>query len=239
MEQERGNHTVALDRAKDAAKKERLVCRQREQQGLVDQMNADLTYAACLNLAIQHQHNGNDQEAMAIYSQLVKNKQYQYAGRFRVNMGNIYYAQKKFPTAIKMFRMALDQIPAHVQGARYKIFRNIGHAFFQMRQFVDAVEAYENVLVNDGSNLDYITGFNLILCYYALGDHEKMKQGMEDEEEEIDALGGIDSPKAGGNGLDDVARDVLSHDGPDALREDVKRRQREAVRYILNAAQLI
>ena len=36
---------MALDRAKDAAKKERLVCRQREQQGLVDQMNADLTSA--------------------------------------------------------------------------------------------------------------------------------------------------------------------------------------------------
>jgi intraflagellar transport protein 88 len=247
---ENGDLSGALEKAKEAAKKERLVCRQREQQGLADQMNADLTYAACLNLAIQHQHNGNDQEAMAIYNQLVKNKQYQYAGRFRVNMGNIYYAQKKYPTAIKMFRMALDQIPAHVQGARYKIFRNIGHAFFQMRQFVDAVEAYENVLVNDGSNLDYITGFNLILCYYALGDHEKMKQGferlisiqqvgMEDEEEEIDALGGIDSPKAGGGGLDEVAKDVLSHDGPDALREDIKRRQREAVRYILHAAQLI
>ena len=27
--------------------------------------------------------------------------------------------------------------------------------------------------------------------------------------------------------------------GPDALREDIKRRQREAVRYILHAAQLI
>ena len=50
-----------------------------------------------------------------------------------------------------------------VQGARYKIFRNIGHAFFQMRQFVDAVEAYENVLVNDGQNLDYITGARGVL----------------------------------------------------------------------------
>ena len=62
-----GDHGGALDKAKEAAKKERLVCRQREQQGLADQMNADLTYAVCLNLAIQHQHNGNDQEAMAIY----------------------------------------------------------------------------------------------------------------------------------------------------------------------------
>jgi hypothetical protein len=27
-------------------------------------------------------------------------------------MGNIYYDQKKFPQAIKMYRMALDQIPS-------------------------------------------------------------------------------------------------------------------------------
>ena len=28
-------------------------------------------------------------------------------------MGNIYYEQKKYPSAIKMCRMALDQIPLH------------------------------------------------------------------------------------------------------------------------------
>ena len=28
-------------------------------------------------------------------------------------MGNIYYEQKKYPSAIKMCRMALDQIPWH------------------------------------------------------------------------------------------------------------------------------
>ncbi len=32
-------------------------------------------------------------------------------GRLRVNMGNVYYEQKKYPLAIKNYRMALDQIP--------------------------------------------------------------------------------------------------------------------------------
>ena len=34
------------------------------------------------------------------------------SGRLRVNMGNIYYEQRKYPQAIKMYRMALDQIPS-------------------------------------------------------------------------------------------------------------------------------
>lgn len=42
---------------------------------------------------------------------MVKNKQYPAAGRLRVNMGNIYFEQKKYPNAIKMYRMALDQVP--------------------------------------------------------------------------------------------------------------------------------
>jgi intraflagellar transport protein 88 len=50
-------------------------------------------------------------QALHTYQLIVKNKQYQNAGRLRVNMGNIYYEQKKYPNAIKMYRMALDQVP--------------------------------------------------------------------------------------------------------------------------------
>ena len=31
--------------------------------------------------------------------------------RLRINIGNIYFEQKKYLQAIKMYRMALDQIP--------------------------------------------------------------------------------------------------------------------------------
>jgi len=241
MTREQGKIREALDKAKEAGKKERQLCRRRENQQLLDQLNVDLTYAVCLNLAIQHQANDNDQEALTIYQQIVKNKQYPFSGRFRVNMGNIYFKQEKWTAAIKMYRMALDQIPNNVQAIRFKIMRNIGHAFFKMHQFPDAIDSYENLLSHNGQHLDFMTGFNLILCYYALGDKDKMKDGfsklleieqvgLEDEDEEEAE---IDSPTNGGKDHRNLT------EGDDALREDVKRRQREAARFIVNAANLI
>jgi len=237
---EAGNFREALEKAKEAGKKERQLCRIREQQNLLDQLNVDLTYAVCLNLAIQHQANDNDNEALTIYTQIVKNKQYPFSGRFRVNMGNIYFKQEKWTGAIKMYRMALDQIPNNVQAIRFKIMRNIGHAFFKMHQFPDAIDSYENLLMHSAQHLDFMTGFNLILCYYALGDKDKMKSGflkllnieqvgLEDFDEEEDLSLDQNGPKP----------DKQMAEGDDALREDIKRRQREAARFIVNAANLI
>ena len=42
--------------------------------------------------------NGNDNEALTIYTQIVKNKQYPQAGRLRVNMGNICVGDYQFNT---------------------------------------------------------------------------------------------------------------------------------------------
>merc|ERR1719262_974130 len=241
---EQGKLREALEKAKEAGKKERKLCHLREQQNLLEQLNVDLTYAVCLNLAIQHQANDNDNEALTIYTQIVKNKQYPFSGRFRVNMGNIYFKQAKYTSAIKMYRMALDQIPNNVQAIRFKIMRNIGHAFFKMHQFPDAIDSYESLLMHGAQHLDFMTGFNLVLCYYALGDKDKMKSGflkllnieqvgLEDfDEEEMDLL---DSPS--GAKANDPARQLA--EGDDALREDIKRRQREAARFIVNAANLI
>mmetsp|Transcript_19843 Transcript_19843/g.46131 ORF Transcript_19843/g.46131 Transcript_19843/m.46131 type:complete len:826 (+) Transcript_19843:62-2539(+) len=240
-----GNVREALEKAKEAGKKERQLCRLREQQNLLDQLNVDLTYAVCLNLAIQHQANDNDNEALTIYTQIVKNKQYPFSGRFRVNMGNIYFKQEKWTGAIKMYRMALDQIPNNVQAIRFKIMRNIGHAFFKMHQFPDAIDSYENLFMHGAAHLDFMTGFNLILCYYALGDKDKMKSGflkllnieqdgLEDFDEEELELQMDSSENAKGN---NPARSLA--EGDDALREDIKRRQRAAARFIVNAANLI
>lgn len=245
LAKEEGKPRDALEKAKEAGKKERQLCRLREQNNLLDALNVDLTYTVCLNLAIQHDANDNDNEALAIYTQIVKNKQYPASGRFRVNMGNIYFKQGKWTSAIKMYRMALDQVSNDMIAMRLKITRNIGHAFFKMHQFTDAVESYENLLANAEQFLDFVTGFNIILCYYALGNQEKMKAsflkllnieqpGLEDfeeeEDEDEDDPGGLSSTQAKENKL---------IKGDDALREDVKRRQREAAKLIMNAANLI
>ena len=57
------------------------------------------------------------------------------AGRLRVNMGNIYFEQRKFPAAIKMYRMALDQVPPADRSARMRMLRNIAIAFVKLGQY--------------------------------------------------------------------------------------------------------
>eukprot|EP01049_Picozoa_sp_SAG25_P007622 SAG25_NODE_632_length_6316_cov_2.511983_8_plen_148_part_00 len=123
-----------------------MLCKQREAAGLVDQINIDLTYSVCFNLANQYHANKQYTEALNTFSLIVKNKQYAQAGRLRVNMGNIYYEQKKYPMAIKMYRMALDQIPNTTKELRYKIMRNIGHASFRMGSYQDAMQSYEEIM---------------------------------------------------------------------------------------------
>lgn len=53
----------------------------------------------------------------------------------RINMGNIYFEQHKYPSAIKMYRMALDQVPLTSRSVRSKILRNIGVAFMRVGQY--------------------------------------------------------------------------------------------------------
>lgn len=95
---------------------------------------------------VQYHLNKMHQEALNTYNLLVKNKQYAHSGRLRVNMGNIHFEQAKYPLAIKMYRMALDQVPPTAKDLRLKIQRNIGNAFVKMGQFQDAINAYESIM---------------------------------------------------------------------------------------------
>jgi intraflagellar transport protein 88 len=91
--------------------KEKSLRKLRESTSTIDAINLDLSYCAVFNLAVSLEANGMIQEALTKYTEIIKSKQFQHAGRLRVNMGNIYFQQKKYLNAIKMYRMALDIIP--------------------------------------------------------------------------------------------------------------------------------
>lgn len=220
---------VALEKAKEAGKKERILSRFREKNGLTDQLNFDLTYAVCFNLANQYHANGMYMEALNTYSVVVKNKQYAAGGRLRVNMGNIYYQQKKYPSAIKMYRMAMDQIGSTSREMRFRIMRNIGNSFVRLGQFQDAIQSYEAIM--DGQ-VDPQTAFNLILCYYALGDPDKMKKGFIQ-------LINVQTDIFEGDDEDDV---LDKKDDPfkvDDLAKTRGKRKKQLHKYVLTAAKLI
>ncbi|CAH8549999.1 unnamed protein product [Schistosoma mattheei] len=168
--------TLALEKAKEASRKERVLARQREQLGVADQINLDLTYSVLFNLANRYTANGMYQEALNTYQAIVRNKMFAHAGRLKVNMGNIYYVQKNYSKAIKFFRMGLDQVPNTHKLMRIKIMQNIGISFVKLGQFSEAITAFEHIMQEEP---DTKTGFNLIVCYFIKGDRNKMKYAFQ------------------------------------------------------------
>jgi intraflagellar transport protein 88 len=125
-----------------------------------------------LNHALCLEASGMFQEALTKYNEIIKGKQYNFAGRIRVNMGNIYYHQQKYAASIKMYKMALDILPSTSKEMRYKITKNIGHSYVKLGQYQDAITHYEQIL--KGSP-DHKTAYNLIICLYTTGDKMRMK----------------------------------------------------------------
>ncbi|RLN44131.1 hypothetical protein BBJ28_00010611 [Nothophytophthora sp. Chile5] len=233
----------ALHLAKDAGRKERAFNKHCEQHGLADLLNIDLTYAVFFNLANAYHLNGLWKEAIQSYTPIVKNKQYAQGGRLRVNMGNIYFEQQQFPTAIRMYRMALDQIPNTSKEVRYKIKRNIGAAQIKLGHYQDAAATFEDVM--DG-NADFQSGFNLIICYYAIGEHEKMRRGFTNlitipmeglsEEEEEEASLANESKESDNDHTS--SKEHLHSLKADGLKAEIRARRKKAMDYILVAAKL-
>lgn len=59
---------------------------------------------------------------------------------------------------------------------RTKINQNIGIAFVKLGQYNDAATTFRTIMSEEPN---FRTGFNLILCNYALGDRDEMKRSFE------------------------------------------------------------
>ena len=54
--------------------------------------------------------------------------------------------------------------------------QNVSVAFVKLGQYGDAITSFEHVMTEEPN---FRTGFNLILCYFALGDQDKMRRTFE------------------------------------------------------------
>uniref|UniRef100_A0A8C4UPL6 Intraflagellar transport protein 88 homolog n=1 Tax=Falco tinnunculus TaxID=100819 RepID=A0A8C4UPL6_FALTI len=229
-----GDLKLALEKAKEAGRKERVLVRQREQMATPENINLDLTYSVLFNLASQYAANEMYAEALNTYQVIVKNKMFSNGGRLKVNMGNIYLKQRNYSKAIKFYRMALDQIPSVHKEMRIKIMQNIGVAFIKTGQYFDAISSFEHIM-SMSPNLK--AGFNLILCYFAVGNGEQMKKAFQKliaVPLEVDYDDKYISPN------DDPHTNLLMEAiKNDSLRQIERERKSMAEEYIMTAAKLI
>jgi len=124
------------------------------------------------NLAEQYERNDLHIEALNTYSIMTKNKMFPHVNQLKINMGNIYYNMGIYQKAVKMYRMALDSVPKNLSQLRLKIRENIGILFVRMGSYSDAASSFEFIM---SERADIKSGIHLLLCYYAMGDVEKIK----------------------------------------------------------------
>ncbi|XP_058465292.1 intraflagellar transport protein 88 homolog [Malaya genurostris] len=167
---------AGLAKAKEASSLDRTLLRMRDQDGGSYTHNFDLTFFVLFNLANVYAKNEMYIEALNTYTLMTKNKMFPNVNRLKINMGNIYFQLGLYTKAIKMYRMALDQVPSNQKELRLKITHNIGILFIKMGQYSDAATSFEFIMSEKG---DLKTGLHLILCYYALGDVEKIKHAFQ------------------------------------------------------------
>ncbi|NXS34916.1 IFT88 protein, partial [Pomatostomus ruficeps] len=229
-----GDLKLALEKAKEAGRQERELLRQREQITPSENINLDLTYTVLLNLASQYVANEMYAEALTTYQVIVKNKMFSNGGILKVNMGNIYLKQRNYSKAIKFYRMALDQITSSHKQMRIKIMGNIGVAFIKTGQYTDAISSFEEIM-SISPNLK--SAFNLILCYFAIGNGEQMKKAFKNLIEvplEVDCEDKYISLN------DDLHTNLLIEAiKNDSLSQIERERKSLAEKYIMTAAKLI
>lgn len=227
---ERRSFKEALDKAKEAGRRERAVVKYREQQDVVESMNIDLTFTVLFNLAQQYMANDMANEALNTYQIIVKNKMFPNSGRLKVNIGNIYFKKKDYNKAIKYYRMALDQVPSIQKETRINILNNIGVAFIKMGKYDDAMSTFEHCVEE---RADFKTALNMVLTAYCLEDADRMRDGFQ---KLLDVPLDDDEENKPSDKDDVLMTQVLNND---SLRQFARRQRADAERAILTAAKTI
>jgi intraflagellar transport protein 88 len=247
-----GELRVALEKAKEATTEEKNLRKFREHKGIQEGTNNDLTYSVMYLSGHFHHRNGLLDEALKKYEYCVNkknSKRFTHGGRLRVNMGNIYFEQKKFAEAITQYKRALDIIPTSFKDVRYKILRNLGNvcrARAQSGDFDDAIRHFEEAI--EGGNSDYRAAMNLVVANVSLENTEQIKTSYSNmlhirklaQEEaatraEEDAAVAADREELD----EDEEAELPEISSADALVHEERERARFADRHIIAASKLI
>lgn len=178
-----GDAVMALERAKEAGKRERALVRHRDAKGLSDDNNIDLTFSVFFTLANAYALNGFHAEALRTYDIIYRNKDYDSPGRVKINVGNIHFSKGDYSEALKHYKMALDQLTADNKHLRLRVERNLGVTLIKLGRYQEAIERLEAVVEQFDdtapTDADFGAAFNLVVCYFALGDRALMKRGFQ------------------------------------------------------------
>ena len=157
----------SLNKAKDAIKNEEALKKYKKEHALASEGQVELSFTVWFSVALSYEANDMPDEAKKAYIVLTKLRDHPLAGKARINLGNIHYAEHDYLSAIKMYKMALDLVLSHDKETVAKIRCNIGVALFHHGQIRDAIKNFEESM---NASPNHRAGFNLLVCHLALGN---------------------------------------------------------------------
>ncbi|CAF0743268.1 unnamed protein product [Didymodactylos carnosus] len=230
---EKADTQEALRKAEEALKIEKNLSRYREEQNL-GESDIGLSGFVILNCANMYSKCGMNSEALNQYNIILKGKLLPVSSRLRINIGNVFLHTKHHAKALKMYRMALDQIPEQNADLKFKVRENIAAVHIEMGQYNEAAQCYESI-VQERPN--YRSGFNLLLCYHTLGQREKTKRAFTDLLKIPFLSSDDDNYQAPPE--DKQANLVMEAIRDDRLRTFERKRRRFAEHVIVTAAKIV
>ncbi|ESO03760.1 hypothetical protein HELRODRAFT_79910 [Helobdella robusta] len=236
MANSKRDYQIALEKAYEAERKEKLLVDLKKR--LIpnnEQVNLDLNYAVKFNLANQQAANNMDNEAIATFQSLVKNKTFSHSGRLKVNIGNIHFKMRQYDKAVKFYKMALDQVSNEYKNMNTKIKQNICVAYVKMNMYQDAATVLELIMDQEPT---FKTSFNLTLCYYLLNDADMMKRTFE-RMLTLESSFKVDEDKYAASSDDKQHNFLLEAIRDDELRKMEKDKTGEAESCLMMAAKII
>ncbi|CAF4379273.1 unnamed protein product, partial [Rotaria socialis] len=173
---EENNIKLALEKAEEAMKLDKTHARYRDEHNM-SESNVNLSGFVILNCANMSAKCGMKVEAMNLYNLILKNKLLPVHSRVRINIGNVFVSSKQYANALKMYRMALDQISEQNVNLKMNVRQNIAATHILMGQYAEAAQMYE-IVMQERPN--HRCGLNLLLCYYAIGQLDKARRAFTD-----------------------------------------------------------
>ncbi|KAK9841192.1 hypothetical protein WJX74_001701 [Apatococcus lobatus] len=165
----------ALQKAKEAVKKERQLEKLHQQLHKGTPRNDGLAFSTCLQLALMHEAAGLPTEALRIYQALLKNKASLQAGLVQLNIGNLMLRKGDLAGCMRAYRIALDNIAPAQRSSRICTLRNLAMAQAGAGQYTDAAKTLQHALE---LGTDAAATHNLLVCCYALGDVTAMQDNF-------------------------------------------------------------
>ncbi|CAD5205686.1 unnamed protein product [Bursaphelenchus okinawaensis] len=221
---DRNEMKLALDKAKEANRVEQQVKKMRPQQE-----NIDLALSAQLTLACQHVNNNMISEAINTYEVILADESFANVKRLNVNLGNLYFRRRDYPTALKYYQKALDRVPQTQRRMQSLILNNIGVAQIKRGKYESGRDNFSECLKVEA---DYTAGLNLVLACYCLADVESMKDAFQ---RLVDIPTMVDDSGKSGDA------DILQQEAmnTDMLKKWERRRKQTAEHAIMTAAKVI